>query len=189
MPAVESQMLELGTVAPAFELHDPDGVKHSLPNDAAAVLVMFISNHCPFVIHIRDELAKIGQDYGDRGVAIFAINSNDVVKFPADRPELMKQVATDVGFTFPYLFDETQEIAKAYRAACTPDFYVFDKDLKLAYRGQLDDSRPGNGKPVNGADLRAALDAVVASEKPSAVQHPSIGCSIKWQPGNAPPYS
>ena len=188
MAAVESQMLPLGTPAPAFSLPDPDGVLHSLPDDAPATLVMFICNHCPFVIHIREELARIGSDYGPRGVAIYAISSNDVNTHPADHPDKMKEEAATWGYTFPYLYDETQGVAKAYRAACTPDFYLFDGERKLAYRGQLDDSRPSNGLPVDGRDLRAALDAVLSGESPTAEQKPSIGCNIKWTAGNEPDY-
>lgn len=188
MAAVESQMLELGTKAPEFTLPDPDGSLHSLRDDAAATLVMFISNHCPFVKHIRTELARIGADYAAKNVAIFAINSNDVVTHPADHPDRMKEEAATWGYAFPYLFDETQEVAKAYRAACTPDFFVFDSKLKLAYRGQLDNSRPSNDAPVDGGDLRAALDAVLASLPPAAEQKPSIGCNIKWRAGNEPDY-
>ena len=189
MPAVESQMLPLGTQAPAFSLPDPDGTLYSLRGDAPATLVMFICNHCPFVVHVRSELARLGSDYGARGVAIYAINSNDVNTHPADHPRHMKEEAASNGYTFPYLFDESQEIAKAYRAACTPDFYLFNAEQKLVYRGQLDNSRPSNQIPVDGHDLRAALDAVLASEKPAAEQKPSIGCSIKWAVGNAPEYS
>ncbi|MDH3350884.1 MAG: thioredoxin family protein [Gammaproteobacteria bacterium] len=188
MPAVESQMLPLGTSAPAFTLPDPDGTLHSLQDDARATVVMFISNHCPFVKHIRAELARLGTDYGPRGVAIYAINSNDVDRYPADHPRHMKEEAEAWGYTFPYLYDESQEVAKAYRAACTPDFYLFDAEQKLVYRGQLDDSRPSNNLPVDGHDLRAALDAVLASAKPSSDQKPSIGCSIKWIAGNEPEY-
>ena len=188
MPAVESQMLPLGTQAPSFTLPDPDGTLHSLRGDAPATLVMFICNHCPFVIHVRDELARIGSEYGSRGVAIYAINSNDVKTYPADHPRHMKEEAATWGYTFPYLYDESQSVAKAYRAACTPDFYLFDAEQKLTYRGQLDDSRPSNSIPVDGHDLRAALDAVLASEQPEAQQKPSIGCSIKWSAGNEPEY-
>ena len=186
MPAVESQMLELGTPAPQFSLPDPDGKIHSLADTANAYLVMFISNHCPFVKHIREELARIGRDYSERGVAIYAINSNDVERYPADNPDAMKQEVQTWGYTFVYLHDETQDIAKQYRAACTPDFYVFDASQKLVYRGQLDDSRPSNKKPVDGRDLRAALDAVLAGTAVNDHQVPSIGCSIKWKPGNEP---
>ncbi|MCH9696222.1 MAG: thioredoxin family protein [Gammaproteobacteria bacterium] len=188
MPAVESTMLPLGTPAPAFTLPDPNGTPHSLRADAAATLVMFICNHCPFVVHVRDELARLGSDYGSRGVAIYAINSNDVETHPADHPLRMKVEAAKYGYTFPYLFDESQAVAKAYSAACTPDFFLFDAEQKLVYRGQLDDSRPSNQLPVDGHDLRAALDAVLASGKPVTEQKASIGCSIKWRPGNAPEY-
>ena len=189
MPAVESQMLELGTIAPAFSLPDPDGTLFSLHGDAPATLVMFLSNHCPFVKHIREELARIGLEYGQRSVAVYGINSNDVDNYPADHPDRMKEEAATWGYTFPYLYDESQEVAKAYRAACTPDFYVFDADHELVYRGQLDDSRPGNGKPVDGRDVRAALEAALAGKPASERQLPSIGCSIKWKAGNEPDYS
>jgi peroxiredoxin len=181
-------MLKIGTPAPAFSLPDPDGHLHSLADSAPAYLVMFICNHCPFVKHMREELARIGRDYGAQGVAIYAINSNDIEKYPDDGPEHMKREAESWGYTFPYLLDENQEVAKAYLAACTPDFYVFDADRRLAYRGQLDDSRPSNNKPVDGRDLRAALDAILAGNPVSEQQKPSIGCSIKWVPGNAPDY-
>ena len=189
MAAVESQMLPIGTKAPAFSLPDPDGKLHSLREDAQATLVMFICNHCPFVRHICAELARLGEDYGPRNVAIYAINSNDVEKHPADHPRHMKEEAAAWGYTFPYLFDATQEVAKAYRAACTPDFYLFNAEQKLVYRGQLDDSRPGNGAPVNGQHLRAALEATLQSTLPAAEQKPSIGCNIKWIEGNEPDYS
>ena len=188
MPAVESQMLELGTPAPAFALPDPDGELQSLADGAPAYLVMFICNHCPFVKHIREELARLGRDYGQRGVAIYAINSNDIDRYPDDGPAHMNREAEAWGYTFPYLLDEDQEVAKAYLAACTPDFYVFDGDKRLVYRGQLDDSRPSNDSPVNGQDLRAALDAVLEGDAVPKQQTPSIGCSIKWKPGNAPAY-
>lgn len=188
MAAVESQMLPLGTRAPAFTLPDPDGTLFSLRDDATATLIMFISNHCPFVIHVRDELTRIAADYCARNVAIYAINSNDVERYPADHPDRMKEVALNSGFTFPYLFDEDQNVAKAYRAACTPDFYVFNAEQQLVYRGQLDDSRPTNKLPIDGHDLRAALDAVLMQNIPSAKQTPSIGCSIKWISGNEPEY-
>jgi len=188
MVVTPSTMLALGTGAPDFALPDTDGNIVSLSDfdDAPAVLVMFICNHCPYVKHVRDEIARIGLDYGDRGVGIVAISSNDVDKYPADSPLKMKEEKASVGYTFPYLFDESQETAKAYQAACTPDFYVFDADRRLVYRGQLDDSRPGNGLPVTGRDLRRALDAVLAGEPVPARQVPSIGCNIKWKPGNAP---
>ncbi len=188
MPAVESQMLALGTRAPQFSLPDPDGELHSLPDGASAYLVMFICNHCPFVKHVREELARIGHDYGKRGVAIYAINSNDIERYPDDGPGPMKREAQSWGYSFPYLLDETQEVAKAYHAACTPDFYVFDADQRLVYRGQLDDSRPSNDVPADGRDLRDALDAVLDGTAVGDRQTPSIGCSIKWKPGNAPDY-
>ncbi len=189
MAAVESRMLELGTRAPAFTLPDPDGTMHTLRDDAPATLVMFICNHCPFVKHVRAELARLGTEYGARGVAIYAINSNDVETHPTDGPSYMKQEAAACGYTFPYLFDESQDVAKDYLAACTPDFFLFDADLKLAYRGQLDASRPSNSIPVDGRDLRVALDAVLAGEAPAPDQKPSIGCNIKWRAGNAPAYA
>ncbi len=188
MVAVESQMLPLGTRAPEFSLPDPDGKLHSLEDGASAYLVMFICNHCPFVKHVGEELARIGRDYGTCGVSIIAINSNDISSHPDDDPAHMKIEAETRGYTFPYLLDESQAVAKAYRAACTPDFYVFDSDKRLVYRGQLDDSRPSNNLPVDGHDLRAALDAVLDLRAPLATQKPSIGCNIKWRPGNAPDY-
>lgn len=191
MARTPSTMLELGTPAPDFRLPDPSGRIYSRDDfrDAPALLVMFICNHCPFVKHIREGLAKLGRDYRGRGVAIVAINSNDVESYPEDRPERMAEEAKEAGYVFPYLFDETQEVARAYRAACTPDFFLFDRDRRLVYRGQFDDSRPGNGVPVTGADLRAAIDAVLAGEKPSPEQRPSLGCNIKWRPGNEPDYA
>jgi peroxiredoxin len=188
MPAVESQMLALGTLAPSFSLPDPNGATHSLAKSANAYLVMFICNHCPFVKHVREELARIGADYEQRGVAIYAINSNDIARYPDDGPEQMKREAEAWGYSFPYLLDESQEVAKAYHAACTPDFYIFGADQRLVYRGQLDDSRPSNGEPVDGHDIRAALDAILSGDEVSANQVPSIGCSIKWKPGSAPEY-
>ena len=188
MAAVESQMLPLGTRAPAFSLPDPDGTVHSLAEAADAYVVMFICNHCPFVKHVREELARIGNDYGSRNVAIYAINSNDIERYPDDSPAKMKQEAADWGYSFPYLLDADQSVAKAYAAACTPDFYVFDSGQLLVYRGQLDDSRPGNGNPVDGHDLRAALEAVLSGAEASPAQKPSIGCNIKWRPGNEPDY-
>lgn len=186
MAAVESQMLELGTLAPAFSLPDPDGTRHSLPGDGKPLLVMFICNHCPFVVHLREALAALAADYP--AIRLIAINSNDADAYPADSPEKMKQEAKTWGYTFPYLYDEDQSVAKAYRAACTPDFFLFDEELKLVYRGQFDDSRPSNGRPVTGSDLRAAMDAVLQGIPVSDEQAPSIGCNIKWRPGNAPDY-
>jgi thiol-disulfide isomerase/thioredoxin len=155
---------------------------------APAVLVAFICNHCPFVIHIKDEFSKLAADYEGKGLWVLAISANDVEKYPQDAPDKMADFAEEAGFVFPYLYDETQEVAKAYMAACTPDFFLFDRDLKLAYRGQFDDSRPESGRPVTGKDLRAAVDALLAGEEPSQDQRPSIGCNIKWKEGNAPDY-
>lgn len=190
MSATESQMLALGTEAPSFTLPDPDGRQHSLNGneEVDAYLVMFICNHCPFVKHVAAELARVGRDYGSRNVAIYAINSNDAKTHPGDSPIAMKKEIADRGYTFPYLIDVDQTIAKSYRAACTPDMYVFDGERKLVYRGQLDGSRPSNGIPVTGSELRAALDAVLAGSAVAEGQIPSIGCNIKWKPGNEPEY-
>jgi thiol-disulfide isomerase/thioredoxin len=189
MAAAKSRMLELGTPAPAFALPDPDGAVHELRDGADAYLVMFICNHCPYVKHVRGELARIGDEYGRRNVAIYAINSNDVTTHPGDSPAKMKQEAENWGYTFPYLYDAGQDVAKSYLAACTPDFFVFDSERKLVYRGQLDDSRPTNNIPVDGCDLRAALEAVLNDTPVAETQKPSVGCSIKWQPGNEPDYA
>ncbi len=190
MAMTPSTMLPLGTVAPDFSLPDIDGRTVALADlpPAPALLVMFICNHCPFVKHVRDELARLGRDYGAQGVQVVAISANDAVAYPADAPEAMAREKAEAGYSFPYLFDESQAVAKAYHAACTPDLYLFDGDRKLVYRGQLDDSRPGNGKPVTGADLRAALDAVLAGRPVADKQTPSIGCNIKWRPGHEPDY-
>ncbi|HEX5222334.1 MAG TPA: thioredoxin family protein [Verrucomicrobiae bacterium] len=190
MAKTPSTMLPIGTVAPEFKLPDTSGKQVALGDFSAqpALLVMFICNHCPFVKHVRSELARLGRDYLPRGVAIVAISSNDVDNYPEDSPAKMAEEAKEAGYGFPYLFDASQSIARAYRAACTPDFFLFDKDRKLVYRGQLDDSRPGNGIPVTGKDLRAALDAVLAGQAVAAVQKPSLGCNIKWKPGNEPDY-
>ena len=183
-------MLPLGTTAPDFKLPDTNGkiVSRDDFKNAPALLVMFICNHCPYVKHVRGELAKLGRDYQAKGVGIVAISSNDTQNYPDDSPEKMKEEAASAGYTFPYLFDETQSVAKAYRAACTPDIYLFDKNQKLVYRGQLDESRPRNGLPVTGKDLRAALDAVLAGKPVFKNQIASMGCNIKWKPGNAPDY-
>jgi len=190
MVAVNSTMLPLGTVAPDFRLPTPDGRQVARDDfaDAPALLVMFICNHCPYVVHIRSGLAEFARDYAARGLAIVGINANDVTAYPADRPEKMSGEARAAGYAFPYLFDESQDIAKAYRAACTPDFFLFDRQRRLVYRGQFDDSRPSNDRPVTGADLRAAADAVLAGRDAPADQRPSIGCNIKWKPGAAPAY-
>jgi len=189
MSAVESQMLELGTGAPGFFLPDADGKVYSLRDKASAYLVMFICNHCPFVKHVREELAHLGRNYLPRDVAIYAINSNDAETYPGDSPEKMKEEAETWGYEFPYLIDEDQAIAKSYLAACTPDFFLFDADKKLVYRGQLDDSRPSNGVPITGKDLRTALDAVLNDSDVPTEQFPSIGCNIKWKKGNEPAWS
>jgi len=184
-------MQPLGMLAPDFSLPDPDGKLHALTDFAGApvLLVMFICNHCPFVKHIREELARLGSDYQSRGVAIVAINSNDVANYPDDSPAKMKEEARAAGYSFPYLFDESQAVAQAYGAACTPDFFVFDAYRKLAYRGQLDDSRPGNGIPVSGKDLRCALDLLLDGKGVPEPHTPSIGCNIKWKPGKVPAYA
>ncbi len=190
MAATSSTMLALGTAAPGFALPTTTGSETSSLADyeGSPLLVMFLSNHCPFVKHIRAELASIGRDFGSRGFGIVAISCNDIEAYPDDSPAMMAVEAAEAGYTFPYLFDESQAVAKAYRAACTPDFFVFDRAHKLVYRGQLDDSRPGNGKPVTGRDLRAAMETVLAGEAVAGAQVPSIGCNIKWKPGNAPEY-
>ena len=190
MARTPSTMLPLGTKAPNFSLVNVDGTTVSLGDfeGAPALLVMFICNHCPYVKHVADQLAQLGRDYVPRGVAIVAISSNDVATHPADSPEQMVAEADERGYIFPYLYDDTQDVAKAYHAACTPDFFLFDKEQKLVYRGQLDSSRPDSGIPVTGEDLRAALDAVLAGKKPSDDQKASLGCNIKWAPGKEPAY-
>lgn len=191
MAATASTMLPLGTKAPAFSLPDAQGGTVSIADfsDAKTLLVVFMCNHCPFVKHILDGFVKLAREYKDKGVAVVAINSNDVDSYPADRPEMMAQLASEKGFSFPYLYDETQEVAKDYHAACTPDFFLFDKDRTLVYRGQMDDSRPGNDAPVNGADLRAALDAALAGRTVPEPHKPSMGCNIKWKVGCEPEYT
>jgi peroxiredoxin len=190
MVLTPSTMMPLGTKAPPFRLPDTDGRTVSLDDfkDAPVLLVLFICNHCPYVKHIRYELAVLGRDYQQRGVAVVAINANDVRNYPDDSPAKMAVESKTAGYTFPYLFDESQEVAKAYSAACTPDIYVFDGSRRLVYRGRFDDSRPGNGKPVTGADLRLALDLALARKALPEEQTPSIGCNIKWKPGNEPDY-
>ena len=190
MVRTPSTMLPLGTSAPEFSLVNIDGQIVSLSDfhGSQALLVMFISNHCPFVIHVADHLAQLAQEYQSRGAAIVAVGSNHVADYPADSPEQMVAEAEQRGYTFPYLYDESQEVAHAYRAACTPDFFLFDANHQLVYRGQLDSSRPDSGIPVTGEDLRAALDAVLAGDKPTEEQRPSLGCNIKWKPGNEPDY-
>lgn len=190
MSLTPSTMLELGTTAPEFRLPDTNGKTVSTADfkNAPALLVIFMCNHCPYVKHIREGLAQLGRDYQSKGVAMVGINSNDVANYPADSPAKMKEEVKSAGYTFPYLYDESQAAAKAYRAACTPDVFLFDRQQKLVYRGQFDNSRPGNGLPVTGADLRAALDAILAGKPVSREQKPGIGCNIKWKPGNEPDY-
>lgn len=191
MVQTASTMLELGTRAPDFHLPDVcTGKIISLNNfsDRKALLVMFICRHCPFVKHVKRELRRLDQDYKDRSLGIVAISSNDVVSHPEDSPEKLCAMAREEEYSFPICYDEMQEVAKAFTASCTPDFFLFDGDRKLVYRGQLDDSRPGNGKPVTGKDLREAIDAVLSDQPVTVDQKPSIGCNIKWKPGNEPSY-
>jgi len=186
--AVQSAMLPLGTAMPPFSL--PDTVSGRVVSSSELAgkpgVVIFICNHCPYVQHLRAGLAELGRFCQEREVGMVAISSNDVATYPADSPELMKSEAASAGYAFPYLFDESQQVARAFRAACTPDLYIFDAAGKLAYRGQFDDSRPKNGLPVTGRDARAALEALLAGRSPATEQKPSIGCSIKWKPGNDP---
>ena len=190
MALTPSTMLALGTTAPDFNLPDPYGKLFSTEDfkNSRAFLVLFICNHCPYVKHVRTELARIGNDYQPQGVGIVAINANDAEKYPNDSQERMKLEIKEVGYPFPYLIDQTQSVAKAYHAACTPDIFLFDNNFKLVYRGQVDDSRPGNGVPLTGKDLRAALDSVLEGRSVPDKQIPSIGCNIKWKPGNEPDY-
>ncbi|HEY9697362.1 MAG TPA: thioredoxin family protein [Trichocoleus sp.] len=191
MAKTASTMLALGTPAPEFYLPDVvSGQTISLDTFTgnSALLVMFICRHCPFVKHIQTELAQLGQDYGTRNLGIVAISANDAENYPEDAPDRLKAMAQELSFSFPLCYDETQAVAKAYTAACTPDFFLFDADRKLAYRGQLDGSRPGNGLPVTGEDLRQAIEALLGQGTIDPDQKPSIGCNIKWKPGNAPDY-
>jgi len=183
MALTPSTMLALGTEAPDFDLVTTSGLQVSLQDFTAnpGLLVAFICNHCPFVKHVRQELAAIGRDYQVRGLAMLAVNSNDTRAFPADDMEHMRQEVLDAGYTFPYALDETQEVARAYDAACTPDFFLFDQNRHLVYRGQLDASRPGNNIPVTGKDLRMAIELVLAGKAVSPDQQPSVGCNIKWR--------
>jgi peroxiredoxin len=183
-------MLALGTPAPDFSLPDCDGRQRTLEEFAAApaLLVAFICSHCPFVRHLRTEFAALAREYQPRGLAVVAVNSNDIEAYPQDGPDAMRAEARESGYVFPYLLDATQAVAKAYCAACTPDFFLFDGQRRLVYRGQFDDSRPGNGRPVTGADLRAAIDATLAGRAPGPDQWPSLGCNIKWRKGNEPDY-
>jgi len=190
MVRTPSTMLPLGTAAPDFSLVNVDSRTVSLSDfsDAPGLLVIFLCNHCPYVIHVADQLAQLAHEYMNRGVAVVGISSNDVANYPADSPEQMVAEAEARGYVFPYLYDETQEVAQSYHAACTPDFFLFDARQKLVYRGQLDSSRPDSGIPVTGEDLRAALDAVLAGRAAAEDQTPSLGCNIKWKPGGEPEY-
>ncbi|MGW8248945.1 MAG: thioredoxin family protein [Acidiferrobacterales bacterium] len=190
MSLTPSTMLNLGTEAPDFNLPDTEGQDRSLSEftDSKGLLVIFMCNHCPYVKHIQHALAKLADEYMDKGIAVVGISSNSVESHPQDGPDAMREEAARVGYHFPYLYDETQEVAKAYRAACTPDLFLFDASQKLVYRGQFDASRPGNKLPVTGEDLRAALDALLEGKPPLAEQKASIGCNIKWKPGNEPEY-
>ena len=191
MAVTPSTMLALGTTAPDFHLPDAvSGRTVSLDTFAGkkALLVMFLCQHCPYVQHVKDEVARLGNEYAGKGVGVVAISANDAQRYPDDAPEQLKAMAQALRFAFPFCHDESQEVAKAYTAACTPDFFLFDQARTLAYRGQLDESRPGNGKPVTGRDLRAAVEAVLAGRSPDADQRPSIGCNIKWKPGREPDY-
>jgi peroxiredoxin len=190
MARTPSTMLALGTSAPNFDLPDFDGRRHTLDDFAAsrALLVAFICNHCPFVKHMRAEFAAFAREHAARGLAVVAIVSNDLDVYPQDGPDAMREEARSLGYVFPYLVDANQQTARAYRAACTPDFFLFDASRRLVYRGQFDDSRPGSDRPVTGADLRLAVDAVLSGTPVDADQRPSLGCNIKWKPGNEPDY-
>jgi peroxiredoxin len=190
MSLTPSTMLNLGTEAPDFNLPDTEGQVRTLSEftDSKGLLVIFMCNHCPYVKHIQHALAALADEYMDQGIAVVGISSNSIESHPQDGPEAMKEEAARVGYHFPYLYDASQEVAKAYRAACTPDIYLFDQQRKLVYRGQFDDSRPGNNLPVTGADLRAALDALLQGKPPLTGQKASIGCNIKWKAGNEPEY-
>ncbi len=191
MALTPSTMLALGTLAPNFKLQDViSGNMVSLDDfkGKKALLVMFICRHCPYVQHVKEEIAKIGQEYKEKDIGIVAISANDINSYPQDSPESLKEMAEELGFDFSFLYDKSQEIAKAYTAACTPDFFIFDKNRKLVYRGQLDDSRPGNNLPITGKDLREAIDAVLQDKPINPNQKPSMGCNIKWKPGNEPSY-
>ena len=191
MALKESTMLALGTPMPGFALPDVSSQKIIRPEafqDKSALLVMFICRHCPYVVHVQEELTKLGRDYQDTDLGILGISSNDAEGYPADAPPRLQEMVEQLGWQFPFCYDETQNVAKAFTAACTPDFFVFDRQRCLVYRGQLDGSRPGNGQPVTGQDLRAALDAVLAGQPVSSQQRPSAGCNIKWKPGNEPEY-
>ena len=188
MARTPSNMPDLGIPAPDFSLPDPTGKLYTLDDfrDAKALLVVFMCNHCPFVIHLREALSAFASEYQSKGLAVVGINANDITDRPADSPEMMAVEIEQVGYTFPYLFDESQQTAMAYQAACTPDFFLYDADRKLVYRGQFDGSRPGNDIPVTGEDLRAAADALLAGVAISSDQKASMGCNVKWRPGNEP---
>ena len=191
MAATSSTMLPLGTTAPEFHLSDTDGSTVSLDDldGSQGLVVAFISNHCPFVKHLRLKFAALADEFLSKGVSFVAIGSNDVENYPDDGPDKMAEEKKIAGYQFPYLYDESQEVAKAYRAACTPDFYLFNGDRELVYRGQFDDSRPGNGRSITGKDLRSAIEKIIAGESiPEDSQKPSLGCNIKWKAGNAPEY-
>lgn len=190
MARTESTMLELGTLAPNFSLPEPasETEVHLSDFTGQPLLVVFACNHCPFVLHIIDAFTAFAREYAEKGLRTVMISANDVAEHPDDSPDKMAQLARKYHFDFPYLYDETQRVAQAYRAACTPDFFLFDENHRLVYRGQFDDSRPGNELPVNGADLRRAVDQLLAGERISAEQRPSLGCNIKWKSGNAPDY-
>ncbi|MDA0834389.1 MAG: thioredoxin family protein [Planctomycetota bacterium] len=190
MVKTASTMLPLGTKLPEFSLPNVDGrtIGNADVSSGKGLLVIFMCNHCPFVVHLRSALAEFGKEYQAKGLSIVGISSNDAEAYPQDGPDAMKAEAKEAGYTFPYLFDGTQEAAKAFHAACTPDFFLFDNDLHLVYRGQFDDSRPGNGKAITGADLRKACDQVLAGQPVPAEQKPSIGCNIKWKAGSEPAY-
>ncbi|MFG0273494.1 MAG: thioredoxin family protein [Phycisphaerales bacterium] len=191
MALTPSTMLPVGTPAPDFALPDFDGNTVVLADfaDRAGLLVVFMCNHCPYVIHLQDELARVARECQDRNIGVVAINANDIAKHPDDAPIKMKRRAEEVGFTFPYLYDSSQEVAQAYRAACTPDFFLFDRAKKLFYRGQFDETRPSSGQNPTGADLRRAVEALLAGQAPPETQIPSAGCNIKWKPGNEPDYA
>ena len=192
MALKESTMLALGTPMPDFalpEVRSQEIIRPKTFQDKAGFLVMFICRHCPYVVHVQEELTKLGREYQDKDLGILGVSSNDAAGYPADAPSRLKEMAEQLGWEFPYCYDETQGVAKAFTAACTPDFFVFDQQRCLVYRGQLDGSRPGNGQPVTGQDLRGALDAVLAGEPVTSQQRPSAGCNIKWKPGNEPDYA
>ena len=191
MARTPSTMPELGLPAPDFSLPDPSGRIYSLQDfaEAKALLVVFMCNHCPFVIHLREALSAFAREYQAKGLAVVGINANDITNRPDDSPAMMAEEIKRAGYTFPYLFDETQQTAMAYQAACTPDFFLYDGDRKLVYRGQFDGSRPGNDVPITGADLRAAAEAVLSGQAIAEQQSPSLGCNIKWRPGNEPDYA